>query len=781
MKILYSLLILCLSGMSSIAIAQTVIRGKVFDIETGEPLSGATISLLRTQSGTLTNGAGTFSLPVKSVKDTIIISLVGYTSQVLTASGGVVEVALEPVIQNLQSVVVTASRERQLRKDVPATVNAIPAQTIRETNPSQLNQVLNKIPGLVMKDLNNEQHMMAIRQPMSTRPYFLYLEDGLPVAPVGNFNHNQLIEVNMLGIKTVEVVKGPASSIYGSNAVGGAINFITLSPTASPSAKISYQHNTYGYQQLGFYAGNYLTKKFGLSVDGYMAKQRDGWQSYSDFDKFSISSKGIYQINAKTRFTAYFTANSLNTQTGGSIDSVGFYTRRYLANNNFAYRRVNSLRESLTLDHKWNKDSRTNISLYSGQSDIAQNPRYRIRNINKYRASGEENDNRYDNYGMMAQHTQSFHFLNSKLIGGFQANYAPVSYWSEFGNILRDSITGYYVNYLPTDSLLADYNTDLSGLGSYLQYEFNPLKRLKIVGGVRFDQLTYRYTNKLSEQAFSGVPDTSLINRAVSPKLGMTFDLGHSSGFYASYSRGFSPPQIADLFFGTKVPSLKPAYFTNYEAGVWTALFTQKLYLDISVYRMEGTDEIISFRLPDNSTLSRNSGRTLHKGIEYNVTYRPIADIFFRIGGTFASHKYIDYKVQEKSDGEIISFDGNYMPEAPKVIYNAELTLKPHFIKGFRTALEWQYVGSWYKDDANRFRYDDKTFLLNGASVLNLRAAYRFRGMELFCNILNLTNELYANGATRGSNNIDNFAAGAPRTFSFGFVFSFVTADAEPH
>lgn len=774
MKLLNSLLILLFTGWGNIAAAQKAVSGKIFDKETREPLYGATILAPRTHTGTITDHQGAFSLPLTKETDSIQISLVGYaTKTLLLPVGRAMDIAMEPVIQNLQSVVVTASRERQLRKDIPATVNSIPAETIRETNPTQLNQVLNKIPGLVMKDLNNEQHMMAIRQPMTSRPYFLYLEDGLPVAPVGNFNHNQLIEVNMLGIKTVEVVKGPASSIYGSNAVGGVINFITQSPTAVPTARIGYQHNTYGYQRLEFYGSNYLSKKTGVSVDGYMARQRDGWQDNSDFDKFSISAKGIYHISDKSSLTAYITANSLNTQTGGGIDSAGFYTRKYLANNNFAYRKVNSLRETLTLDHQWNEGSKTNVSLYFGQNDIGQNPRYRIRNVNKYTATGEENDNSYANYGIVAQHTQSFHFLQSKLIGGIQSNYAPVAYWSKFGNILRDTTTGYYTSFALTDSLLADYHTNLIGLGTYLQYEFNPVKRLKVVAGMRFDRLSYQYANNLTSQAFSGVPDTTLTNHAFSPKVGVTLDLQHNSGLYANYSRGFSPPQTSDLFFGTKVPVLKPAHFTNYEVGGWTALSERKLYLDVSLYRMEGVDEIISFRLPDNSTESRNSGKTMHKGIEYNLTYRPVKDIFFRVGGTYAIHKYINYNVQEKSDGETISFDGNFMPEAPKVIYNAELTVKPHFIKGFRTALEWQYIGSWYKDDANLHRYDDRTFLLNGASILNLRTAYRLKSIEIYCNITNLTDELYANSATRGSNNIDSFAAGAPRTFAFGFTFNF--------
>lgn len=756
------------------AYSQDTLTGKVFDKNTKEPLLGAIIFIHGSQTGGVTSANGSFTIISAIPVDSITISFLGYKTACMKGrTGKPMFIALESSAENLQPVTVTASRDEQERKDIPATINIISPLVIQETNPTQMNQLLNKVPGVVMKDLNNEQHMMSIRQPMTSRPYFLYLEDGIPVAPVGNFNHNQLIEVNMLGIRTIEVMKGPASSIYGSNAVGGAINFITQSPTTLPTAKIGYQQNNFGYQRLEFFAGSYLTSKFGLSVGGYMAKQRDSWQAYSDFDKISLSAKAIYNFNDKTGLTAYITSNSLYAQTGGSIDSAGFYSREYKANNNFCYRKVDALRGRLTLNRYWNESGKTNITLYSGQSAIGQNPRYRIKNINKYSAKGEENEDSYINYGVLIQHTQSFKFLQSKLTGGITANYAPTKYQSNYGDIVRDTVTGYYTGYISSDSLLANYKTALAGMGSYLQYELNPAKRLKIVLGLRYDQLIYKYDNLLTSQAYSGVPDTTVSNSALSPKAGLTFDLGHNSGLYASVSRGFAPPQSSDLFFGTKIPVLKPAHFNNYEAGVWTALLKEKIYLDVCAYRLEGINEIVSFRLPDNSTENRNSGKTLHQGIEYSLTYRPVEAVLFRIGGTNAIHKFIAYDVQETVGGEIISYSGNYMTEAPSFISNAELILKPRFIKGLRIALEWQGIGPWYKNDANTFKYEDKTFLFKGASILNLRTAYQFMNMEVYCNILNLTDELYANGVTRSASNKDTFAAGAPRIVAFGFTYRF--------
>jgi outer membrane receptor protein involved in Fe transport len=82
---------------------------------------------------------------------------------------------------------------------------------------------------------------MAIRQPITYNALYLYMEDGLPIRPTGMFNHNSLYEINMSGVRDIEVIKGPASSLYGSNAIGGAINFITQGPPAGYAAMYLYR------------------------------------------------------------------------------------------------------------------------------------------------------------------------------------------------------------------------------------------------------------------------------------------------------------------------------------------------------------------------------------------------------------------------------------------------------------------------------------------------------------------------------------------------------------
>src|SRR6187402_2618402 len=106
----------------------------------------------------------------------------------------------------LQQLIVSGNRTVQKRTEAPIAISIINSTTIRDTKANQLDQLLNKVTGVFMVDLGNEQHEMSIRQPMSTQGLFLYLEDGLPIRTTGVYNHNALLEMNMAATKQIEII-----------------------------------------------------------------------------------------------------------------------------------------------------------------------------------------------------------------------------------------------------------------------------------------------------------------------------------------------------------------------------------------------------------------------------------------------------------------------------------------------------------------------------------------------------------------------------------------------
>src|SRR5688572_25564513 len=106
--------------------------------------------------------------------------------------------------KQLEDVVVTANRGVSLKREVPVAISKITQKTINETKATAVYEIINKTPGVLMVNLGNEQHSMAIRQPMTTNAYYLYLEDGLSIRPMGVFNHNALLEINQFNLQNIE-------------------------------------------------------------------------------------------------------------------------------------------------------------------------------------------------------------------------------------------------------------------------------------------------------------------------------------------------------------------------------------------------------------------------------------------------------------------------------------------------------------------------------------------------------------------------------------------------
>ncbi len=770
---LLTIMLLCIQGLQAQEFKQ--IKGKVFDAQSGELLVGVSIYTPEQQAGTTTNGAGSFDMFCPIEDDSIIVSYLGYQQRKICVCAVHREEAynidLRPVVQNLQPMVITASRDRQERTAAPVAISALTAQQIKEAGPTVLSEVMNKVLGVLMVNLGNEQHSMSIRQPMSYRGYFLYLEDGIPIRPAGLFNHNALIEINMFGLRGIEVLRGPASSIYGSEAIGGAVNFLTLTPRAMPGFELGIHADQWGYKRIQFNGGGFVTKKLGLAGGGYLARQTDGWQGHSDFDKLSLNLRADYFLNDKAKLVATISRSALDTETGGSLDSTGFYTRTYNTLHSFTYRKVNALRARIGMEYYGSEGSGGSINLFFRNNKIDQLPAYAIRNsrTDKLLAAGEENTASFQSYGITAQHKQTLPWGGAKLLSGFYLDYSPSQYKAHYIVAGREEGSGRYISYTARqDSLLSLYNADLLNTALYTQAEINPVPELKLVAGVRYDRLDYFYDNHLTASAFSGAPDEHNSFTFFTPKLGLTYSLYKSTGLYGNISKGAYAPGINELYRGVKVPSLQHAQFTNYEAGFWTGQLENKLYLEACVYAMKGRNEIVSYVMDDGRTENRNSGETLHKGVEYTLTYAPAKPLLFRFGGTNAAHTFISYKTKEEQD-----YSGNKMPNAPAWLANAEISWKPSFLPGYRAGLEWQRVSSWFTDEANLNRYADQTLMgLKGVSMLNFRTAYAWKGMEAYLHIMNLTNELYASNVTKNQwGNVYNPAAA--RTFTFGLSCRF--------
>lgn len=757
-----------LTGLSAFA---QQITGRIKDAYSGNPIQGATVCILNSTSCTSTGKQGQFNITPLTPGDSLRISCTGYATACVPAENDLT-IFLQEKPGVLNEVIVSASREEQTRNTVPNAISKVNQSTIKDSRATGIYQLLNKASGVQMVNLGNEQHTMAIRQPVSYNALYLYLEDGLPIRPTGLFNHNALYEINMNALKDIEVIKGPASSLYGSNAIGAAINFLSLNPSAGAGSQIAFQGDKYHYYRAEGTV-NAGTAKAGIVASSYFAHQQDSWQDYTDFDKLSGSLKARYELSTSTRLSLSANYNYLYTQTPGSLDSARFYSRSYGSNQRFTYRRVKAFRTSARLDHSWNAANSTFLTAFFRDNTTDQLPSYSISDVRnsarQYVLSyGQQNQQRFNSLGILLQHRLNLRPWNSRLIAGMYLDASPTSFYARYLQISKDIVSNYYTGYTDTDSLIDKYRISILNTAAYIQYECEPLNRLHIVGGLRQDRLLYSFRNNLPQERTKYKNAEKNLFQVFAPKIGATYNYAKAAGLYSNFSVGYQPPETSMLYSSQQLSRLKQASFYNYELGGWIGILQGKLNIDYSLYRMEGRNEIISVLMDDNTTQNQNAASTRHTGIEVNVGYRPLPSLSFRLSGTAARHQYVNYS--EVNQGKTKIYNRKTMSNAPTFVGNCEISWKPSNLKGFRSMLEWQSVSKYFINPANTKSY-------GGYSIFNFRSGYDFvqgaaKGLGIWFNVLNLTNELYAATVTANQYRT-TYNAAPPASFTLGIAYSF--------
>ena len=743
--------------------AQIVKKAKVIDEQTGRAIIGANI-YVNDIPKTTTDLYGEFSVEVSSDDDIIKITYIGYDSKEYKAKELPEYIEISQSDNTLNRIVVSADRDKRERTEVPVAISLLSSATIEETKPVAMSDLLNKVSGLYMVELGNEQHSMSIRQPISYKSVFLYLEDGIPIRPTGVFNHNALIEIDMASLRSVEVIRGAYSSLYGSEAIGGAINFITKSPSVVPRGKLSLQMNSLGLKRVKLGLSNTFNKT-GVSFNGGYTVRSDGYREHSDYTKLAFNTKVNFKFSGRSFMTNSLSYVDYDTDMTGGLDSTFFFEQNYASQQTFTYRKVDALRFYSKTTYLWSENAKTIFTGFYRNNSIKQNPHYRIKDDykpwtgkgDKHLAHSEINDNSFYSLGFILHQQVGFDFLNTKISGGVSVDYSPNTYVANYIRVHKtdDKI---YDSYEETDSVLTDYEVNLLNTGAYLQWEISPLEKMKLVAALRYDKFSYDYKNNLGVDAYSGAPDSKDDFEAITPKLGLTYEFVDNTGAYINYSSGFAPPQISELYRGVKVPVLEPSEYNNYEIGTWASIFNNKVLIDLAYYYLKGTNEIINVRLDDGSRVNKNAGSTDHKGLEYTVMIHPNSDLSLRFSGAYSEHEFVEFKESGKD------YSGNLMPGAPKLIANSEIKYKLPFYRKVSMGLEWQHIDKYYMDPENTKEYE-------GYDIFNLRLRYKMKKFDLWFHILNFTDELYATAASKSRWGL-SYRPGNPRSYNFGIAYT---------
>ena len=193
------------------------------------------------------------------------------------------------------------------------TILSISEDDLNNLDAQHPKQIFRRLSGTWISRGSGQEHLTAIRSPILTGPgacgSFLLLEDGLPIRPSGFCNVNGLIEAPYEIAKQIEVIKGPASSRYGANAMHGVINIISKPINSENKMYISIGPNN--YKNLKLKVGN--RKDF--AIESFFSNN-DGYRNTSGYDQQKLKFQSNFFIASwKAKLNA--TLTNLNQETAG--------------------------------------------------------------------------------------------------------------------------------------------------------------------------------------------------------------------------------------------------------------------------------------------------------------------------------------------------------------------------------------------------------------------------------------------------------------------------------
>ncbi len=767
------MLTLFLGSIALCAQSQVLYKGKVTD-KNNVPLIGADIvSVTDPTKGTMTDSEGVFEIVLENA--TVQITYVGFVNERQTLTDTLNTIVLTENTTTLDEVVITGNREQQKRSEVPAAIDVIGTREIAETKAFGLDQLTNQVPGVFMstsRAASNEQHFMAVRSPISTRSLFLYMEDGLQIRPTSVFNHNALLEMNDIAYRRIEVLKGPASSIYGSEAIGGSFNFITKAPTKDLSGSIGVQMNDLGLSRYDFEVSDSPSERFGFYIGSHFVQREDGLIEHSDYEKFAVTFKTVYQLSERTNWTNVIALTDYRSDMTGSLSEADYFGGNFESDQTFTERDALALRIRTTVETRWNDRNKTTFNLMFRDNRMDQNPSYRIRQFREQGqltgfGSGEVNSNQFNSYMGLVQHKISFESSGSQLLFGGTADLSPQDYVGERTDVIVDPETGSNTDFtLRNGDFILDYEADILNYAGFIQYEIAPLERLKVTAALRYDRFQYDYRNRIVGAALT-VSDDSYDN--LTPKLGLNYNFGTTSGIYANYAQGFTPPQASTLYRNrNELRDIRPSVYHNFEVGGYFNI-ADRLKIDGALYLLNGNNTLVTLRDTDDVFFNSNAGKTRSYGAEYGISYTPSPKLTVAHNGSYAVHHYIEFF----ENG--IDYSDTDRETAPNLLGNSSITYRP--TKALSITAEYELVGAYNTSFEGQVANDNGTFgtaTYDGHNVFNFRAAYTLKKFEIWAHALNVFDELYAARASFSNfRNENSYTIGNPLAFHGGVRYTF--------
>ncbi len=570
----------------------------------------------------------------------------------------------------------------------PGSLSVLTGKSLNLSDGTNMATSLNTIPGVSMQSGTYATNRIVIRGMGSRTPYntnriHSYLND-IPLTTADGVSTPEEIDMQSLG--RIEVIKGPASALYGSG-LGGSINLYT--PVRL--------HNE-GYLSANY--GSFNTLKTNLSgtintgnanLWGSLSHlQSDGYRENNEYKRTSLLSTAQWK-QTKWSVKSTIMLTKVNGEIPSSLGKTQFENDPQAAAPSWTaiegYKKYQKALAGLTLMNILSAKLTNHFTVHGKWSDS-----YEKRPFNNLSdqtlSTGIRNKLSY--YRQKTDWILGIDWIVEQYKWKLDKNEILLN--ENRGNQNQFSIFG-IMNYRPSSSL----NISMAGTLNYISY-----------------QLTDMYSANGDQ---SGERNFPLI---VSPRIGFNYTASDNFVVYASVGHGFSLPSPEETLLpeGDVNPDIKPEQGMQYEIGTRLTFVDKAVEIDASLYWIELNNLLVTKRITEDIFTGMNAGKTRHQGFELLLRNRFFdfrrfpGKLNSTIGYTLSRNQFIDFT----DDGN--RFDGNDLPGIPDQLVQLQLTWNP--VNRTEVLAHLQYTGNQHLNDANTLKY-------NGYFWVSIKASTQFQ------------------------------------------------------
>ncbi|WP_435263079.1 TonB-dependent siderophore receptor [Tenacibaculum sp. nBUS_03] len=751
---------------TNLLFAQKEKSSKLLNKQNNQPIQFCSILNNNSQKGSISNNKGIFKI-TGTPNDSIIISYIGYKSVSFLFKNLPSVIYLQPTSFELKEIDLSANSRKivELNKlqiknlDAPLTTNNVSSKLIKLRNSNDLGSAVKSATGV--RPINRYGGFQTFR--IRGFNNFVLLYDG-----VRDERHNlstSAPSTNLANVDHIEVLKGPSSVMFGHSALGGIINIVRKKPTSTFTGEFSATYGSFDTYEMSAGMGGPINKKLKYRVDFGLTKS-NGWRDYgvnTNNASFSLNytptQKDILEVSFQTNNDIYDTDTGIPVDENGNIvagmDPKTRYNdpQDYLKHTRFdlnvKYKHQFNSKLKLTNSFSWSDDDINYLStewLYFNAAKDSITRGFPFYFNHKTKTIQNQFDLTYSFKTGSVKHKSlvgnSITFLDRKSFRGSVIGPGVKTTISVINPILNQ---GHIEAVDERVQIRDEFNS-----GFYWQNWSDISNQLKALIGIRYDIFKGTYaTDKINADRLliEAGKETKIPSTALSYRAGLVYQPFKNFSVFSSYSNYFKPSR-------TISPSSQifdPEKGYQLEGGIKFEKLN-KLNITLSSFY------ILKHNIVERNKVNeyRQIGEADSKGVEFDIEYTPLKNIYLKAGYSFTEAKIRAY---DTSDSQLKK-EGNTLPFTPKHLANMWLNYELKNGLGFG-------IGGNYTSD--NFTNSNNLYKLPAYALLDGAIYYQKNNIRIGLNINNITNKLYFTDAIYEY----QFFPGAERNFRLNLSYKF--------